>query len=108
MSKDNARVEHLERENDFLRRHVASLRENPGDVPFIACDNSCVCATPHGMQTNGGCRCDERKLRQAVQYWRRVAYFYLTTIRLMRDGDEVAQRGELLATLAGRAALKEK
>jgi hypothetical protein len=33
-------------------------------------DNSCVVAKPRGMATNGGCRCDERKLRRAVQLLR--------------------------------------
>lgn len=29
-------------------------------------DSSCVVAPPKGMHTNGGCRCDERRLRRAV------------------------------------------
>ncbi len=30
-------------------------------------DNSCVVQAPKGMATNGGCRCNERQLRRAVQ-----------------------------------------
>jgi hypothetical protein len=34
-------------------------------------DNSCICVDiKSGMATNGGCRCDERALRQAVHYWK--------------------------------------
>lgn len=41
------------------------------DVELEGCgDHSCVVAKPKGMGTNGGCRCDERRLRHAVQVLR--------------------------------------
>ncbi len=101
--KSNPAIERLERENAFLRKQIDRMREDPGDIPFNACDNSYLCASPHGMATNGGCHCDERKLRAAVQWWRRVANYRLVTIQLMRDGDAVKQRDEMVAMLdAGR------
>ncbi len=86
MSRVNPQVEALEREVRILRDQIARMRAEPGDCPILACDNSCVCATPRGMATNGGCRCDERKLRLAVMWWRRRAEFLQTTIQDMRDG----------------------
>lgn len=76
----------LEREIRFLRGQIARMREAPGDCPFLACDNSCMCATSRGMATNGGCRCDERKLRMAVQWWRRRAEFLQVTVQDLREG----------------------
>lgn len=84
MARINPEVEHLRRMNEALRRVNERLIADPGDVPFVACDHSCVCASPVGMSTNGGCRCDERKLRQAVRYWRRRAQFLQATIQIMR------------------------
>jgi hypothetical protein len=83
-----ARIEALEDEVRSLRNIIRDYRADPGDCPLVACDNSCVCATPTGMATNGGCRCDERKLRQAVQWWRRRAIFLQTTIIDMKRGAE--------------------
>jgi hypothetical protein len=87
MSRTNPRVEELEYQNKILREDLKRLRADPGDCPLLACDNSCVCARPTGMATNGGCRCDERKLQQAVQWWRRKALFLEETIREMKNGD---------------------
>lgn len=74
----------LRRHVDTLKRVVDRMHANPPDVPFTACDNSCVCAQAEGMATNGGCRCDEKKLRQAVAYWRMVATHRLAVIDLHR------------------------
>lgn len=82
----NPQVMILEREVRYLREQIERIKADPGDCPFLACDNSCVCATPSGMQTNGGCQCDEQKLRQAVLWWRRRAVFLQATIQQMRDG----------------------
>ena len=84
MSRINTRVEQLELEVTMLRSQIARMQQAPGDIPFAACDNSCICARPTGMATNGGCRCDERKLRQAVSWWRRVADFRQVTIQELR------------------------
>jgi hypothetical protein len=84
MARTNPQLEALQRENAMLRKWIDSMRADPGDIPLVACDNSCVCARPEGMATNGGCRCDEHKLRRAVQWWRRVAEFRLVTIREMK------------------------
>jgi hypothetical protein len=70
--------------NEALRRVNERLIADPGDVPFVACDHSCACVSATGMAPNGGCRCDERKLRQAVRYWRRRAQFLQVTIQIMR------------------------
>lgn len=38
------------------------------ELPLEGCgDGSCVIAPPKGQHTNAGCRCDERRLRRAVQ-----------------------------------------
>src|SRR5882672_549090 len=86
MARTNPQVEALRRENDLLRGQIKRMYQDPGDVPFVACDHSCVIATATGMSTNGGCRCDERKLRRAVQWWRRRAQFLQITLQDMRDG----------------------
>jgi hypothetical protein len=82
----NPAAERLASENDTLRRQLAELRRDPGDVPATGCgDTSCVVAQPKGMATNGGCRCDPREVRRALQYWRRVARFREATIRKMAE-----------------------
>ena len=87
MPKKSYQVESLERECASLRAQLKRMLQDPGDVPFVACDNSCACATPSGgMMTNGGCRCDERKLRMATRYWRRRAQHLQAVIQDMRDG----------------------
>lgn len=85
MPRRNEEAERLERENGMLRAQIERMRQDPGDVPFLACDHSCVCASAKGQATNGGCRCDERELRRAVQWWRRRAQFLQATIQEMRD-----------------------
>jgi hypothetical protein len=94
-------VEHLQQENRMLREQIERMRRDPPDVPFHACDNSCVVARPNGMATNGGCRCDERTLRRAVQWWRGKARHLQSTIDLMRDGDMIAQFDERTAKEEG-------
>lgn len=75
----------LTRENDELRRQLAELRRDPGDLPVTGCgDTSCVVASPKGMATNGGCLCDERTLRRAVHFYRRLSQFREQTIRDLR------------------------
>jgi hypothetical protein len=75
---------YLELENKVIKEDLARIRRNPGDCPFSACDNSCVVARPETAATNGGCRCDERKLRSAVQWlWLKVR-FLTESMRLMR------------------------
>jgi hypothetical protein len=79
-----------------LREWIATMQKDPGDCPIVACDNSCLCATATGMSTNGGCRCDEQKLRRAVQWWRRRAQFLQQTIMEMKHMEpptrEIAER----------------
>lgn len=87
MPRINAQVEALQRENDLLRQRIARLTEEPPDIPFRGCDNSCVVAAARGMATNGGCRCDEHQLRLAVQYWRRVATLRQAAIQMMLTGE---------------------
>jgi hypothetical protein len=86
MARKNPQVEHLERVNEMLRDQIERMRREPPEVPIAACDNSCLCARPDGMATNGGCRCDERKLRIAVQFWRQRAMYLQAVVQLARDG----------------------
>jgi hypothetical protein len=60
------------------------MRQNPEDIPFLACDNSCIVAHPTGMATNGGCRCEERQLRRAVMWWRTKAQYLQYSIEMLR------------------------
>lgn len=86
MTRRNPEIETLTRENDALRRQLAELRRDPGDMPVNGCgDNSCVVAQPMGMSTNAGCRCDLRTVRAAMLYWGRLARFRQETIREMRS-----------------------
>lgn len=85
MPRTNPQVESLQWEVAALRKQIERMQEDPGDIPFTACDNSCVCATARGMATNGGCRCDEKKLRRAIQWWRRRAEFLQMIIQEMRN-----------------------
>lgn len=87
MARSNPQVEALERENRSLRQRIEYLTQEPADIPFLACDNSCVVARPNGMATNGGCRCDEHKLRRAVQYWRHVATHRQVLIQMLKTGE---------------------
>jgi hypothetical protein len=74
----------LEAENRALRDRLDRLTANPPEIPFAACDNSCVVARPEGAAPNGGCRCDERKLRHAAMYWRSVAAHRLAVAEMNR------------------------
>lgn len=88
--KSTPREDTLEREIRLLRNWIDAMKIDPGDMPLQGCgDGSCIVAKgPGGMHTNGGCRCDERRLRQAVMWWRRVAEFRLVTIDEMRKAKE--------------------
>lgn len=79
-------VERLERENALLRNQINVSRQDPGDLPVAGCgDNSCEVASSSGMATNGGCRCDDRVVRAALRYYKRLAAFRAETIRMMKD-----------------------
>ena len=88
MARVNPVTERLERENRMLRDQIERMRQEPPDVPFVGCDHSCVVAPVRGMGTNGGCRCDEVKLRRAVQWWKRRAEFLQITVQDMRESFE--------------------
>ena len=106
--KPSALEEQLARENAFLRGALARQREDPGDIPFTACDNSCLVAQAHGMATNGGCRCPPVVLRRAIQWWRRKALFETETVRMLRGDCELCQElyGDLTLTFPLRCALR--
>lgn len=95
MSRRNPQVDILETENRILRERIARLTEEPPDIPFTACDNSCVVTRPRGMATNGGCRCDESKLRRAVLYWRDVAQRRQAAIQMMLTGEWPTESSEV-------------
>jgi hypothetical protein len=100
MAKKNPQVEQLERMNKMLREQIERMRREPPETPLVACDNSCVVATPDGMATNGGCRCDERKLRRAVQFWRGRAQYLQAVVQLARDGERERIQEEILERCA--------
>jgi hypothetical protein len=86
MPRKNPEVERLEWEVVSLRRQLEERRRDPGELPVNGCgDNSCVVRTPSGMATNGGCSCEARELRRALQYYKRLAVFREETIRAMRE-----------------------
>ena len=86
MKKRDVEVERLKYENERLHALDLRMRDLPEDYPFNACDNSCVVARPKGMSTNGGCRCDENKLRNVVMHLRARLDFLTATIQELRDG----------------------
>ncbi len=94
MARTNPELERLQRENEHLKERLKNLTAEPPDIPFTACDNSCVVARPQGMQTNGGCRCSERTLRLAVQYYRQVAQQRQVLIIMMRTGEWLLEMEE--------------
>lgn len=82
VSRINPELERLRLENQRLRQTIDKIRSNPEDIPFVACDNSCVIAKSEGMATNGGCRCSPVKLRAAILWYRQKIQFLRDAIRL--------------------------
>lgn len=96
MPRGNPVVEQLRWECDQLRKQLEERRKPPPDDPSIGCgDGSCLIRSPQGMHTNGGCRCDERRLRMALQWWKRRAAFLEETI-----GEQREQMSGLLSELS--------
>ena len=62
---------------DAIRKEISRLKTAiaPTKRPDIeGCgDTSCRCRPPSGVATNGGCRCDERRVHAALDVWRRYA-----------------------------------
>jgi len=87
MGKRSPDADRLEMHVRLLQEQIARLTEEPPDIPFLACDSSCVVARPRGMHTNGGCRCTEQTLRRAVHYWRDVAERRQAQIQRMLSGE---------------------
>ncbi len=89
MSRRSPEAERLERENAMLRKQIERLYQDPGDLPVAGCgDSSCVVAQASGMSTNGGCCCDERMLRRALAFYKRLSQFRAETIRVMKSERE--------------------
>lgn len=86
MARSNPVIEGLQRTVRMLRDQIERMRRDQFDIPLLACDHSCVVATATGMAPNGGCRCDEQKLRRAVMYWRAVAQQRQAIIQSHVDG----------------------
>lgn len=104
----NPDVERLEAEVARLRRELDARRADPGDSPLTGCgDHGCLVVTPRGMGTNGGCQCEARELRRAVQWWRRVAAFREETVRELRarpvDGGAEDERAAVVAYVRAEA-----
>jgi hypothetical protein len=89
VSRRSEEAERLERENAMLRKQIERFYQDPGDLPVAGCgDSSCQVAQASGMSTNGGCRCDERTLRRALSFYKRLAQFRAETIRIMKSERE--------------------
>lgn len=89
VSRRSPEVERLERENAMLRKQIDRFCQDPGDMPVAGCgDSSCQVAQSSGMSTNGGCCCDERTLRRALAFYKRLAQFRAETIRVMKSERE--------------------
>ena len=97
MKKRDIEVERLKFENERLHAQIKRMRTEPEDYPFRACDNSCVVTRPRGMSTNGGCRCDENKLRNVVMHLKERIYFLTATIQELRDHDKPEEHYKPLA-----------
>jgi hypothetical protein len=83
--RKNPEVERLEEIIATLRRAEAARRVPAADIPVAGCgDNSCDVASPGGMATNGGCRCNEMTLRRALRWRTRQVDFLTVTIQDMR------------------------
>jgi hypothetical protein len=57
-----------------LKAELAIPRD-PGDEVEGCGDGSCIIQAPKGQHTNGGCRCEEPRLRRGVRYWRAKAKY---------------------------------
>ncbi|MGK3981362.1 hypothetical protein WMF38_57725 [Sorangium sp. So ce118] len=103
MPRRSPDLERLERENALLRRILGERSRDPGDMPGSGCgDNSCEVRTPSGgMATNGGCCCDEREVRRALRFYKRLALFRQETVREAREEAE-RLRGEVARLQAER------
>jgi hypothetical protein len=85
MATRNLEAEQLRMLVASLQRQLDERRRDPGDLPVNGCgDNSCEVRAPRGMATNGGCRCEERELRWALRYYKRLAAFREETVREVR------------------------
>ena len=90
MSRRSEEAIRLEHENALLRKQIERFYQDPGDLPVGGCgDSSCQVAQASGMATNGGCCCDERTLRRALAFYKRLAQFQAETIRMMKSEREV-------------------
>lgn len=86
MARANPQVERLEREVALLRGELKRRKDDPGALPVVGCgDGSCCIVAPSGMHTNGGCRCEDRKLRLALQYYKRRVVFLEESIRHLKE-----------------------
>lgn len=108
-SRRDPRLVELERMVASLRAQLDERRRAPGDLPFVGCgDNSCVIVTPSGMATNGGCRCEARELRFALQHFKRRIAFLEETVRELRVKRAETERDEALQVARFTSALPTK
>ena len=95
MPKTHPRIEILEFEVSVLRKTLDEIRRDPGDLPCLGCgDSSCVIRKPAGQHTNGGCRCSERELRRALQWYKRRSQFLEETVKQLTSERSTIDSGE--------------
>ena len=85
-TRTNPEVARLEAALAAYRKADECRAKGPGDLTVEGCgDHSCAVRAPQGMGSNGGCRCDERTLRRAVQWYRRKVHQMDAALRELRD-----------------------
>jgi hypothetical protein len=73
MSRESKRDRENRERIEALRRELdaKAIEDHVRNGPPAGCgDSSCVVASPDGMATNGGCRCDDHTLRRALRWYR--------------------------------------
>ena len=95
MARTTKSVEEVQRLEDtitYLRSDLERRRQPPGDFPVNGCAGSaCEVVARTGMLADCACRCDERTLKQALQWYKRKVEFAEATIEDMR-GTEIDLR----------------
>lgn len=86
MPKKNPEFELLKTHYAILQKQLEEIKKEPQDFPVTGCgDNSCLIEKPHGMATNGGCRCELFKFQRAFRWQKRKILFLQETIKDLKS-----------------------